>query len=162
VRTTDSNHVLPIVPNLLEKHFIEAAAPRSSLGGGYHLCAHHRRTATTHCSQACARGGATKRPIQQDNRRLGADGSPADVIGAAAAVDGVQTRTLSQNALIQHSDHSIQCTSAEYRKVLEQFGIKASMSWRGNCYDNAPMVSFWVSLATVVQWVSLAHSLPIQ
>jgi putative transposase len=30
--------------------------------------------------------------------------------------------------------------------LLEQFGMKASMSRRGNCYDNAPMESFWASL----------------
>jgi putative transposase len=36
--------------------------------------------------------------------------------------------------------------SADYRQLLEQFGMKASMSRRGNCYDNAPMESFWASL----------------
>ena len=30
--------------------------------------------------------------------------------------------------------------------MLEQFGMQASMSRRGNCYDNAPMESFWGSL----------------
>jgi hypothetical protein len=30
--------------------------------------------------------------------------------------------------------------------LLEQFGMKASMSRRGNCYDNAPMESFWGTL----------------
>ena len=30
--------------------------------------------------------------------------------------------------------------------LLEQLGIKASMSRKGNCYDNAPMESFWGTL----------------
>jgi putative transposase len=30
--------------------------------------------------------------------------------------------------------------------LLEQFGMKASMSRKGNCHDNAPMESFWSSL----------------
>lgn len=34
----------------------------------------------------------------------------------------------------------------QYRKLLEQFGMKASMSRKGNCYDNAPMESFWGTL----------------
>lgn len=31
----------------------------------------------------------------------------------------------------------------EYPKLLDQFGMVASMSRRGNCYDNAAMQSFW-------------------
>jgi putative transposase len=27
--------------------------------------------------------------------------------------------------------------------LLEQLGMRASMSRKGNCYDNAPMESFW-------------------
>lgn len=48
--------------------------------------------------------------------------------------------------LIHHSDRGSQYCSSDYRKLLEQFGMKASMSRRGNCYDNAPMESFWGSL----------------
>ena len=45
--------------------------------------------------------------------------------------------------LIHHSDRGSQYCSHEYRKILDQFGMKASMSRKGNCYDNAPMESFW-------------------
>jgi putative transposase len=45
--------------------------------------------------------------------------------------------------LIHHSDRGSQYCSHEYRNILEQFGMVASMSRRGNCYDNAPMKSFW-------------------
>jgi putative transposase len=31
----------------------------------------------------------------------------------------------------------------EYRKLLDQFGMVASMSSQENCYDNAPLESFW-------------------
>ncbi len=48
--------------------------------------------------------------------------------------------------LIHHSDRGSQYCAHDYRKLLEQFGIKASMSRKGNCYDNAPMESFWGSL----------------
>src|SRR5678816_4291995 len=33
-----------------------------------------------------------------------------------------------------------------YQEVLEQWGMTASMSRRGNCYDNAPMESFFGTL----------------
>ena len=34
----------------------------------------------------------------------------------------------------------------DYQKLVKQFGMQPSMSRRGNCYDNAPMESFWGSL----------------
>jgi putative transposase len=48
--------------------------------------------------------------------------------------------------LILHSDRGSQYCSHGYRKLVEQFNLRASMSRRGNCYDNAPMESFWGSL----------------
>ncbi len=48
--------------------------------------------------------------------------------------------------LIHHSDRGSQYCARDYRKLLERFGMKASMSRRGNCYDNAPMESFWGTL----------------
>jgi transposase InsO family protein len=48
--------------------------------------------------------------------------------------------------LIHHSDRGSQYCSIEYRKLLEQFGMEASMSRKGNCYDNAPIESFWGTL----------------
>jgi putative transposase len=34
----------------------------------------------------------------------------------------------------------------DYRKLVKQFGMLASMSRKGNCYDNASMEGFWGSL----------------
>lgn len=48
--------------------------------------------------------------------------------------------------LIHHSDRGSQYCSHNYQKLLDQFGMKSSMSRKGNCYDNAPMESFWGSL----------------
>jgi transposase InsO family protein len=48
--------------------------------------------------------------------------------------------------LIHHSDRGSQYCSSSYRKLLERFGMVVSMSRKGNCYDNAPMESFWGSL----------------
>ncbi len=49
-------------------------------------------------------------------------------------------------ALILHSDRGAQFASAAYRQVLAQHGLVASMSRKGNCYDNAFIESFWSSL----------------
>jgi len=45
--------------------------------------------------------------------------------------------------LLHHSDRGSQYCSHEYQSLLKQFGLEASMSQRGNCFDNAPMESFW-------------------
>jgi putative transposase len=49
-------------------------------------------------------------------------------------------------ALIVHSDRGAQFASAAYRQVLSHHGLIASMSRKGNCYDNAFIESFWSSL----------------
>ena len=48
--------------------------------------------------------------------------------------------------LIHHSDRGSQYCAHDYQKLVKQFGMTASMSRRGNCFDNAPMESFWGSL----------------
>jgi transposase InsO family protein len=48
--------------------------------------------------------------------------------------------------LILHSDRGSQYCADDYRKLVAQFGMLASMSRKGNCYDNAPMESFWGSM----------------
>ena len=48
--------------------------------------------------------------------------------------------------LIHHSDQGRQYSSAAYQAVLEHHGMIASMSRRGNCYDNAVAESFFSSL----------------
>jgi len=47
------------------------------------------------------------------------------------------------NGLMHHSDRGSQYCSIEYRKLLDYCGLRVSMSGKGNCYDNAPMESFW-------------------
>ena len=48
--------------------------------------------------------------------------------------------------LIHHSDRGSQYCAQDYQQQLQQFGLISSMSRRGNCYDNAPMESFWGTL----------------
>ena len=48
-----------------------------------------------------------------------------------------------ENGLLHHSDRGSQYCSHEYQGLLRQFGLEVSMSETGNCFDNAPMESFW-------------------
>jgi transposase InsO family protein len=47
-----------------------------------------------------------------------------------------------QPGLVHHSDRGVQYASGDYTKMLEQHGIRISMSRRGNVYDNAMAESF--------------------
>ena len=49
-------------------------------------------------------------------------------------------------ALVVHSDRGTQFASAAYRELLASHQLVASMSRKGNCYDNAFIESFWSSL----------------
>jgi putative transposase len=51
-----------------------------------------------------------------------------------------------QGQLLHHSDRGTQYACHDYRQMLAEHGIKASMSRTGNCYDNAVMESFWATL----------------
>jgi transposase InsO family protein len=48
-----------------------------------------------------------------------------------------------EKGLLHHSDRGSQYCSHEYRGLLDECGLEASMSESGNCFDNAPMESFW-------------------
>lgn len=61
--------------------------------------------------------------------------------------------------LLFHSDRGVQYASGDYRSALAQAGLTASMSRKGNCYDNAAMESFWSTLKMemVYRRVFLSH-----
>ncbi|MBU6460737.1 MAG: DDE-type integrase/transposase/recombinase [Proteobacteria bacterium] len=48
--------------------------------------------------------------------------------------------------LIHHPDRGSQYCAKAYRAILQKNGLAASLSRKGNCYDNAPIGSFWGSL----------------
>ena len=55
-------------------------------------------------------------------------------------------RRLPGAELIAHSDRGSQYASDHYQRLLGERGITCSMSRRANCWDNAPMESFFASL----------------
>jgi len=48
--------------------------------------------------------------------------------------------------LIHHTDQGALYTSVAYQRLVEQTGLVASMSRKGNCYDNAVVESFFSTL----------------
>jgi len=53
-----------------------------------------------------------------------------------------------KRSVLVHSDQGVQYTSYEYRSFLKENNLTASMSRRGNCWDNAVAESFFSLLKT--------------
>ncbi|MED5017073.1 IS3 family transposase [Paenibacillus chibensis] len=47
-----------------------------------------------------------------------------------------------------HSDQEFKYTSRQYSSLLNQYGLKASISRKGNCWDNASMENFFSHFKT--------------
>ncbi|CAH1217040.1 IS3 family transposase ISNeu4 [Paenibacillus auburnensis] len=58
------------------------------------------------------------------------------------ALDDAYKAKCPKKDLIHHSDRGSQYASADYRERLETYHMRASMSRKGNCYDNACIESF--------------------
>lgn len=67
------------------------------------------------------------------------------------ALDRALERRNPGKGLLLHSDRGSQYTSREYQTKLWHNGIIGSMSRKGNCWDNAPMESFFGALKT--EWI---------
>jgi transposase InsO family protein len=66
--------------------------------------------------------------------------SPCRVLRQALAVRRPRA------GLIHHSDRGVQYAGHAYQRILREHGITCSMSRKGNCWDNAPMESFFATL----------------
>jgi len=66
--------------------------------------------------------------------------------GALQALARARVKRGYPRGVIHHSDRGIQYACAEYRRELQRHGLVASMSRKGNCYDNAAMEAFWSTL----------------
>jgi putative transposase len=136
VRTTDSDHALPIAPNLLEQRFDQTTAPNQVWVTDITYVA----TDEGWLYVAAIKDLFNKKIVgwaMEDHMRT-------ELVSQALYMAVKQERP--RHGLIHHSDRGSQYASHDYRQQLSQFGMVASMSRRGNCYDNAPMESFWASL----------------
>jgi putative transposase len=73
-------------------------------------------------------------------------GSRIDSRLVVDALEMAVAQRLPGASLVAHSDRGSQYASEHYQRLLSGHGITCSMSRRGNCWDNAPMESFFASL----------------
>ena len=62
------------------------------------------------------------------------------------ALEMAVSRRLPGEGLVAHPDRGSRYASEHHRRILAGHGITCSMSRRANCWDNAPMESFFASL----------------
>jgi putative transposase len=133
--TTDSKHDLPVAPNLLERNFDMSAPNQAWVSDITYLWTDE--------------GWLYLAGIK--------DLFNGELVGYAMSER--MTRSLVMQALfsavslkrppaglIVHSDRGAQYCSRDYRDLAKQLGMTMSMSRKGDCYDNAPIESFWGSL----------------
>ena len=140
VATTDSNHGLPVAKNLLDREFTPSASNRVWVSDITFL-----RTLTGWLYVAVT--------LELFSRKVvgWATGSSIDAELVIRALRmAVETRR-PERGLIHHSDQGSQYASDAFQKVLKEFGMICSMSRRANCWDNAPMESFFGSMK--VEWL---------
>ena len=137
VRTTDSRHDLPIAPNLLDRNFIATAANQIWLADITYI-----ETDQGWLYLAAVMDLYTRRIVGWAMaHHLRAD------LPLAALRMAISAQRPSAG-LIHHSDRGVQYASTDYRKLMQSAGLRASMSRKGDCYDNAPMESFFHTLKT--------------
>jgi putative transposase len=135
VQTTDSHHDQPIAPNRL------AAAPKATAPNQLWVA-----DITYIQSQE---GWLYLAAILDLYSRKIVGWAMSDRVDTSLVLKALGMALLHRNPpahLIFHSDRGVQYASADYRQALDQAGLVASMSRKGNCYDNATMESFWSTL----------------
>jgi putative transposase len=137
VRTTDSRHALPIAPNLLARDFTASAPNRIWLGDITYIPTDQGWLYLAAIMDMYSRkivGWAMRDHLRTE-------------LASAALMMAVQ-RQRPPAGLIHHSDRGVQYASHDYRAALTAAGMTASMSRKANCFDNAPMESFFHTLKT--------------
>jgi putative transposase len=131
VITTDSNHDFPIAPNILNQNFATSRPNKVWVADITYIPCREGQLYLASILDLC-----TKEIV---GWRLGDRMTTELVLGALG--DAYATKK-PKKGLIHHSDRGTQYASKEYRKKLVTCKMTASMSRKGNCYDNACIESF--------------------
>jgi putative transposase len=140
-KTTDSDHGGPVATNVLDQDFT-ADGPDQKWG--------------VDISYVWTAEGWLYLAIVLDlfSRRI-VGWQLSDRMKRGLAMDALQRAiNLRQPApgLIHHSDRGSQYCSDDYRRILRDHGFVASMSGRGNCYDNAMVETVFKTIKSELIW----------
>lgn len=130
--TTNSNHNLPVAENILNRNF-EAERPNEKLVSDItYISTEEGWLYVAGILDLC---GGKMVGLSMSDRMT------KDLV-INALHDAYRTGGKPQKTIL-HSDRGSQYCSYAYQKQLKEYGYVCSMSRKGNCWDNAPMESFW-------------------
>ena len=133
--TTNSNHSLPVAENLLQQDFSAARPNQAWVGDITYI--------------ATDEGWLYLAVVLDLFSRKVVGWSMSDRMTATLVCDALRMalfRRKRPHGVIMHTDRGSQYCSREHRSLLDLNGLIASMSAKGNCYDNAAMESWNHSL----------------
>ena len=135
IATTNSNHSLPVAPNLIERNFTTAAPDQ---------------VWTTDITYIATSEGWQYLVAFLDlfSRQIVGwsmqSHMKADMVTEALRMAYFKRRP--SPGLIVHSDRGSQFCSNLFQDALKAYGMRSSMSRKGDCWDNSPTESLWSSL----------------
>lgn len=133
--TTDSNHSLPVAANILDRQFEPKAVNKAWVADITYI--------------PTREGWLYMAAVEDLYSRRIVGWSMAERMTSRLVVDALEMaikRRMPEEGILAHSDRGSQYASEHYQRLLEKHGIKCSMSGVGQCWDNAPMESFFASL----------------
>ena len=135
--TTDSNHKEPVADNILNRQFSVAQPNRVWVSDITYLWTQS--------------GWAYLTVIIDLYSRIVVGWAVSSSLSHEAVLEALWRavgRRRPQDGLLFHSDRGVQYACKEFRKALNNFKFRQSMSRKGNCWDNAVAESFFRSLKT--------------
>ena len=154
VRTTDSRHGEPVAPNLVARQFAPETHPTLN------------RVWVSDITYVPTQAGWLYLAVVLDlasRRCVGwAMGPTLEADLALSALRMALHDRRPPPGLIHHSDRGVQYASLAYRTLLAQHGAVASMSRRGDCWDNAVAESLFATVESELiaryRWATHAES----
>lgn len=137
VVTTDSRHHLPVAPDLVQRRF-DPAAPNELWSGDITYL-------------ATDEGWLYLAAVLDLHSRQVVGWSLQPHMNASLVTDALLMACFRRRpapGMIFHSDRGSQYCSQQFQATLKDWGIRSSMSRKGNCWDNAPTESLWGRLKT--------------
>jgi putative transposase len=134
-RTTDSKHTSPIAPNVVQRQFEPKGANQIWAGDVTYIA-----TATGWAYLAVLLDLFSRRVVGW------AISTKNDTALALAALRHALRGRLVPVGLVHHTDRGSPYASEDYRAALTERGMIASMSRKGDCWDNAVAESFFATL----------------
>ena len=133
--TTNSNHTLPVAGNLLKQDFTAQRPNQVWVGDITYI--------------ATDEGWLYLAVVLDLYSRKVLGWSMGERMPASLVCDALRMALFNRKmprGVIMHTDRGSQYCSHEHRTLLDEHGLIASMSAKGNCYDNAAMESWNHSL----------------